>query len=94
MVLLIKCSLFFIVPGFLFAEISLWIIINAVKRAIEHVLMRFIILDFTFFPVFVGLCIAYGLPILSMIQPVINGLAVELRDALDISRKKTELVDI
>jgi hypothetical protein len=81
--------MFFILPGFLFATLSLWFLTYIIKLFVAN-----IILDFTLLPVFVGICVAYALPIISMIKPVINGLAVELRDALDVSRKKTEMVDI
>lgn len=76
------------------ATLSLWLITYIIKIAVEHILKRSIILDFTFLPVFVGICVAYALPILSMVKPVLNGLAVELRDALDVFRKKAEMVDI
>ena len=94
LVTLIKCTLFFIVPGLVFSTLSLWLITYIIKIVVEHILKRSIILDFTFLPIFVGICVAYALPIISMIKPVINGLAVELRDALDVFRKKTEMVDI
>jgi hypothetical protein len=56
--------------------------------------MRDIILDFNYLPLLVGLFVAYALPIISMIKPVINGISVELRDALDVFRKKTEVLDV
>lgn len=91
---MIKCTLFFIIPGFLTSTFCLWLFTYGVKIGVEDFLKRPIILDFGLLPVFVGICVAYALPIVSMIKPVINGLAVELRDALDVFRKKTEMVDI
>ena len=41
-----------------------------------------------------GLFVSYFLPLVSMISPVINGLAVQLRDALDVFRKKAQTTDI
>ena len=86
LVTLIKTTIYFIIPGFCIAIILLWGSTFLIKGAIQDALKRQIILDFNLWPVLIGLLTAYALPVLSMIQPVINGLAVELRDALDVFR--------
>ena len=94
LVFFIKITLFFIIPGFMLAECLLYGFTFAIKNGIEKVLKREIILDFNYLPIVFGILVAYALPVISMISPVINGLAVELRDALDVFRKKTTGVDV
>ena len=94
LVTLIKCTLFFILPGYITAMLFLYIATYVIKNQIEIILIRDIILDFNYLPLIVGFIVAYALPIISMIKPVINGLAVELRDALDVFRKKTDVLDV
>jgi ABC-type antimicrobial peptide transport system permease subunit len=76
LVTLIKCTIFFILPGFVAAMIFLWLFTFIVKFGVEDMLKRSIILDFGFLPMLVGILVAYALPLISMIKPVINGLAV------------------
>jgi ABC-type antimicrobial peptide transport system permease subunit len=94
LVTLIKSTLYFIIPGFLIAITLLYGATFVIKDVIQNLLKRQIILDFNFMPVLIGLLVAYALPIISMIKPVINSLAMELRDALDIFRKKSSTVDV
>ena len=94
LVTIIKTTLFFIIPGYVSAIGLSYLFVGMTRDLIEQSSRRDIILDYGWTPYVMGIFVAYCLPLISMISPVINGLSVQLRDALDVFRKKVETMDI
>lgn len=90
----IKSFMFFILPAAVTGLLVAYFIIVNAKQAIEAKSGGQIILNFTTESTLVGLGTAVVLPILAMILPIINGLSIQLRDALDIFRNKIETVTV
>ena len=76
LVTIIKTTLFFIIPGYVLAIGLSYIFVGFTKDFIESSSGRDIILDYGWKPYVMGIFVAYFLPLISMISPVINGLAV------------------
>lgn len=93
-VTIIKSTLFNIIPGAIIGlKISSWIT-SELKVVILEKAKIDLDLEFNYEAVIVGLLCAFLLPILSMIQPLMKASNVELRDALDIYRRKANDVTV
>lgn len=83
-----KVALFLVIPGLVVGVFFAFSFTYAVKLFLEQQTKRELVFEFKLQAYLIAVFVAWVLPLLSMIVPVFNSLAIELRDALDLFRDK------